>query len=255
MTKLIAVGDSFTWGSDLSDSNGRKYSNSTYSALAAKHLNYEYVCAAAPGCSNSTISRRCIHYCETIKDDLFVMVMWTYTPRTEIYTKLTNPQIEKYDNFFTVSGWHGMDFDEKVQHWGAMNEGQREHFKREHVGYEKIGVAEISRNLVKYAHDNWFYYETLKSMVMTKLYLESKNIPYLFFTACDAAKPSNMNSSDDYIETFKNIALSANWSNAPSLLEWSRQNNYEVGFGSHPLEPAHEAYFNEFIKTTVTCGA
>jgi hypothetical protein len=255
MTKLIAVGDSFTWGSDLSDSNGRKYSMSTYSALAAKHMNYEYVCAAAPGCSNSTIARRCIHYCETIKDNLFVMVMWTYPYRTETYPKQQNQNIEKYDNFLTVSGWHGMNFDEKVQHWGKMSEGQRVHFKREHDAYEKIGIAELSRNLVNHAHDNWFLYETLRCMTMTKLYLESKNIPYIFLTACDAAIPNIMNSSEEYITTFKNIALSANWANAPSILDWARLNNYEVGFGSHPLEPAHEAYFNEFIKTTMTCGA
>lgn len=78
--KILAAGDSFVWGSELSDSlhggpNG--YSRKTFPALIAD----TYYCAAYPGISNSEINQRVRDALGQMKNDVFVIVCWTWPSR------------------------------------------------------------------------------------------------------------------------------------------------------------------------------
>jgi hypothetical protein len=77
---VLAGGDSFVWGSELADSphggpNG--YSKSTFPALLADN----YICAAYPGTSNFEIARTVRSYLNWLKNDVFVIVCWTWPSR------------------------------------------------------------------------------------------------------------------------------------------------------------------------------
>lgn len=76
---IVAGGDSFVWGSELSDSphgGPDGYSRQTFPALLAT----EYHCAAYPGLGNIVIAQRVREYCNRIQPDL-VLVCWTWPSR------------------------------------------------------------------------------------------------------------------------------------------------------------------------------
>jgi hypothetical protein len=80
MTTLVAVGDSFIWGSELADSpNGSPdgYSRNTFTALLAEK---DYICAAYPGIGNTEIVRRTKEVCKQNSIDT-VIVSWTWPSR------------------------------------------------------------------------------------------------------------------------------------------------------------------------------
>ena len=84
---IVAGGDSHIWGSELQDSphggpNG--YSTNTFPGLLAKSQNWQYMCSAYPGLSNSGIARAVMNSCETI-DNAFVFVCWSFVNRYEFY--------------------------------------------------------------------------------------------------------------------------------------------------------------------------
>ena len=87
MGKLIAGGDSFIYGSELKDGYYSP-SQSTYPALIAKELGWDYVCTAIPGFANSSIRRTVIDACESTEDIELVIVQWTFSGRYEFYFNL-----------------------------------------------------------------------------------------------------------------------------------------------------------------------
>lgn len=79
MTTVLAGGDSFVWGSELSDhkhggSDG--YSHKTFPALLAD----SYLCAAYPGIGNREISLRVRNYLTWAQVDI-VIICWTWPSR------------------------------------------------------------------------------------------------------------------------------------------------------------------------------
>ena len=79
MTTVLAGGDSFVWGSELSDhkhGGPDGYSHKTFPALLAD----TYLCAAYPGIGNREISLRIRNYLTWAKADI-VIVCWTWPGR------------------------------------------------------------------------------------------------------------------------------------------------------------------------------
>jgi hypothetical protein len=254
MKKLIAVGDSFTWGNDLKDGNTiENPSNFTYAALTAQALDREYICTAVPGCGNGTIMRRCIEAVEkNINDDLLVTVMWTFPHRLEMITRIRSPILRSYDNFYPVSHWHQLNFEDKIAAFGVdMDAGRLKFYENEHKEFLRTGISDISKAITDYADQNFYFYETIKSMLLLKLYLEQHNINYFFFTACEKAELRNLITQDTQIRIFNYLAKRAKWIEAPSFYEWAKNNNYKIGGSMHPLEDAHKDYFETFIKSKV----
>lgn len=78
--KILAAGDSFIWGSELADSphcGATGYSRKTFPALLAD----TYHCTAYPGIGNREISRRAREALAREKNDIFVIVCWTWPSR------------------------------------------------------------------------------------------------------------------------------------------------------------------------------
>ena len=78
MTVLIAGGDSFTYGSELSSQEH------TWANLLANRKGWNICNTAQPGYSNSAIRRNVMNAINEYKDlDLYVAVMWSFPNRYE----------------------------------------------------------------------------------------------------------------------------------------------------------------------------
>ena len=78
---IVAGGDSFIWGSELSDcrhSGPLGYSRKTFPALLAHE--HSYICAAYPGIGNQEIAQRILTVVHSTPVDL-VVVSWTWPTR------------------------------------------------------------------------------------------------------------------------------------------------------------------------------
>jgi hypothetical protein len=81
----VAGGDSFVFGSELKDCpDGRpsSYSRNTFTALLA---NSNYLCLAYPGYSNYDIANSLIQTLNTIQEQPFVIVCWTWPSRDTVH--------------------------------------------------------------------------------------------------------------------------------------------------------------------------
>lgn len=252
MTTLIAAGDSFTWGNDLSDCNQHTASNFSWSAIIADRLGYDYKCVAIPGGSNQSIERNVIEAVEQLTD-VFVAVMWTYPHRLEYKLR----QALDNTNYFTISGWHSFSIKDKLKNWGEISEGTKIFVERQHIEFEKVGIPAISKVTTDFLHDDQYYIDTLRSQILLKDYLETRKIPYIFLPACDNVMLKNIRTDDSYVNLLKEISSHANWINEPlnGFVQWATNNNYKIGPTGHPMEPAHLAYAENYIMPKVNVGA
>lgn len=109
MITVVAGGDSFIWGSELADSphgGDDGYSKNTFPALLAT----KYICAAYPGIGNFEINRRVRSYLNWMRNDVFVVVCWTWPTRdgfTDSDNAIQNLQdyleFHKYRYMFTCA--------------------------------------------------------------------------------------------------------------------------------------------------------
>jgi hypothetical protein len=245
MNKLIAFGDSFTWGSDLDDAldgalfddddydtykkhhhtNGRKigqfseidhnhkitswqacYSRKTWTALLAKKLNLEYVCYAEPGCSNQSITRQFFQYLPYISKDDIVVINWTWIDRWEVFN----------------------GHDETSKQWVVLRPSGSDD-KKLNDFYFKYLQSEI-----------WNKLETLKMILLLINTLKVKQIKFLM-TSVDKLVVDEKFHSPSYITALREeVTNDITWFNGDGFLDWSKKNNFPIDdVGKHPLDKAH----------------
>lgn len=95
MITVLAGGDSFIWGSELSDSphgGNNGYSKLTFPALLAS----TYLCAAYPGIGNKEIASRIKENLDHVNPDI-VIVCWTWPTRDNEFD--SDDTIEDLQNY------------------------------------------------------------------------------------------------------------------------------------------------------------
>jgi len=228
---LVAVGDSFIWGSELADSpNGgpNGYSRNTFPSLLAKEYGMEYECAAYPGLANNAISRKAIGAC---KDNIMLVVSWTYPQRAEFRFG---------QKWCSINSWHTV-----------QQNFSEEYFK--HVG------------------NNEYYeiYSVLKEILFVQQYCKISKIPYMFLTADNHfyQHENYFRSRDKDIDRLYNEIDWSQWFWFPAgigenqtlsprgFYQWAAENKYSMGPQWHPLEDAHKdaanlikEKFDELVK-------
>lgn len=247
MGRLIAFGDSFTFGTDLKDCietdnfdqeekylneqypnghigsvyehepdiNNRKRipmsfnSNLTWPALLAKDLDMQYICHARQGASNNQIARLIYNYINEFRTNDLIIVNWTWIDRSEYYNELLQPKYQ----------------------WQQI----RPPIDSEHAKlYYKYFFSELSSK-----------YETLKNILAIQNLLTVKNI--LFRMTCiDDLTINTKWHIPDYVANMQNeIKNNIMWFNNSGFYQWSKDNNFAIHKDNgHPLEEAHEAAFN-----------
>lgn len=231
MGKLIAGGDSFIYGSELKDGYYSP-SQSTYPALIAKELGWDYVCTASPGFANSSIRRTVIDACESAKDTNLVMVQWTFSGRYEFYFN---------HGWDQISAWSVID-DEKeiVKSFKIDNPIVLQHHIDNLEKSKQLGIASFAKEFYSRVGSNfyWEQYHTLSEIIMLQQYLELKNIPYIF-TASDEGLIRDLDET-----SIKSLSQQMNkkyWVWFPKdrgFYTWAQHEQFPFGT-THPLEEAH----------------
>jgi hypothetical protein len=242
---LISGGDSFVYGLDMLDcnsSNNYAPSNSTWPALLANHMQRDYICAAYPGSSNSSISRRTILTCEKYKNqDIFLVVSWSFLNRFEF--KFTT----QFATITDKSDLEGISLS-LCKDWVSFNirdlYGSTDLMKK----YIEPDIMKFLKDYYKFvgSDDVYEYYMTLKDIVYLQNYLKLKNIPYVF-TSASAFYRKNID--DENIQCLLDQIDFNNWFFFPELtgfLDWAYKNNYPKR-DEHPSEEAHHDAF-ELIR-------
>jgi len=216
MTKLKSFGCSFFYGSELHDINldhTLSPSDSTWPALIAKQLNFEYECWARPGQGNFKI------YCDILahsyrNDDSVYIINWTW--------------IDRYDYVDSQERWNTLRPSQE-------NELQDFYYRNLH---SQINDMISSASWIVSAAEH------LRSLgclfVMT--YMD-----YNLLT------PVDPNWHDPrYLEILqlklKDILKSFDGLN---FLDWSRQHNYKISDSWHPLESAHRAAADYWVPEVI----
>jgi len=262
MPLLISGGDSFTWGSELGDDSKKSPSNFTWSALLAKKLNYDYKCVAKPGGSNVTICRKIL---EAIKEtnnseELSVVVMWSYTHRSELRLRqipqfqslIDNPMFEVDDYYLNFNAWHGLSLDEKLAFFtNGVSEDQYKFFKDQHDTLTELGITSAADQFYKITGDTISHHiNAAKEIVLLQSILESKKIPYFFCSSTnelfDTQHPKVL---DNFL--WKNINWNK-WYKEIGFHRWSQQNNYHMS-GNHPGREAHRDWLDLSYTKIIEC--
>lgn len=221
--KILAAGDSFVYGSELSDCDViittddkvfakdslaefgiyeynwglnaehdslleekyRKvqYSKKTFCALLSQA--HEYICLAKPGISNDSISRRVIEFCQNQLKDVIVLVSWTFPGRYEFRFNYNTNQ--KESPWLSLTPWlvHDNITELYNDHTDSNSIDQIEDHEYAVVRAKQSGTFQFGKTFYKHVggSEYWEVYNSLKEIVYLQNYLKINNIPYLFTCA------------------------------------------------------------------------
>ena len=208
---LGAFGDSFLFGSDLSDIqdydsiNWHCSSKLTYPALIAKQLQLDYYCTALPAQGNKVIADDVIRAVNYHSNKMFYIINWTWIDRFEYMGESrcggaegwesTLPTKKDLKSSFYYKHFHS-DLDSKLSSLMFIN----------------TALEILCNNNCK------FIMTYMDDLLFDKTFHCSSTIDYLQ----DKISP--------YFSTFSE----------DNFLTWSRKNNFPISDHWHPLEHAHE---------------
>jgi len=235
MGKLIAGGDSFIYGSELTDcidTNGKEQiSQLTYPALIAQFVNMDYVCVAQPGYSNAAIRRSVMNACEQYDDIDLVIVSWSFAGRYEFRINQKWHQVSPWSTVDSINDIERtFDFKNPIvlQHHAEMIERDK-----------KSGITDFAKLFYKNNDIVGEYYDTLSNVIMLQQYLILHDIPYVF-TAVDRNHIDiQPNIQDASLTTLKNqLNKLWGWFDDKGFYTWAKDNKFPFAT-THPREEAH----------------
>ena len=236
MGKLIAGGDSFIYGSELSDCfvehNGiatEQISQLTYPALIAKEAGLDYICVARPGYSNSAIRRTVMNICEQHKDISLVIVSWTFRGRYEFRI---NQQWKQ------ISSWVAVDDIKEIEKkFQFDNPIVLKHHADELTTAKQSGLNSFAKWIYANTDDVAEIYDTMSNIIMLQQYLTLSDIPYIF-TAADR-NSVDVNVDDTSVQTLQNqLSKSWGWFDNKGFYTWAQDMKFPFAT-THPREEAH----------------
>lgn len=242
---LVAGGDSFIHGAELSDQIMPNPSNLTYPSLLAQQYGMEYSCAAWPGSANNCITRLTLAECERLRklgEKFAVIISWTFTFRYEFRFS--------YDTYNKTTPWYSINI------WDVDTNRI----------YDKLtkntDIVDFIKMYYKHVGDNEYneIYTTLKEVMFMQNYLKTNGIPYVFTTADNTFYQCN-NTRDTYVDNLYDQIDWDKWyffpagtetnetQNPRGFYQWAVENKYDIGVNRHPLDLAHRDAA-ELIKGT-----
>ena len=249
MTILIAGGDSFTYGNELSDCTPKRASVHTWSGLLADNLDMSYSCTANAGDGNDAIARKTMTACHKLLSqghNVAVAVMWSFPCRYEF--RFNYDTQEQYSPWATITPWTH-EQDEYVVKKAFKNFKQNifDHYKNNQQTAQSTGLAAFSERFFRDVGDSEYYeiYTTFKEMVFLQDWLKQRDIPYIYtYVNTDMFQPNVPVDS-----SLKCVMDSLDFSGCYTdigFFEWSKTNDFPFG-ATHPLEPAHTAFVNKIL--------
>lgn len=239
--KLISAGDSFIFGTELSDQKYDQFSKLSYPSLVAASMGIDYTSVAFPGIANNSISRRIYDYCiQQRNEDKFVVVGWTFPNRYEFYFYGAESHWQSITPW-TVKDAKTMSKDLKDRDISStVILDQLEHNKR----LESAGVSAFATELYKRVALSryWEAYSTLKEMVHMQNFFKLYNIPYIYTVADSGFLFDQTGFEVDQSLTAMLSELDMSrlflFPDCQGFYVWAVRSNYPIG-DTHPLEEAH----------------
>ncbi len=279
---LVSGGDSFLYGTDLSDCDPSNihmgYSRGTFAALLAAKHGFEHRCSAYPGRGNDSISRRVIDACHAAKIEnpgqtVAALVGWTFPERYEF---LFNYPTESYESpWYTVSHWLTLKKPwEEIQGIGdAYTDptSQNMHNRAWQLNKQN-GILDFTHGFLKNVGTNraWAMYSTLKSIYYTQLFLKANDIPYMFVPLTHETYENKNDTQNRSTKTLYDLIDWEKWAYFPNPLShnfdtrlspgirlgfshWAGKGmmNFPLGATAHPTEQAHQVAAHE-LETKFT---
>lgn len=226
MAKLIAFGDSFTWGSDMgdtmridefnekhSDTDAKycgMYSRRTWQKHVADYLDIDYKCLAQEGCSNQTIYRRFLEALPLINLDDVVSVSFTWRDRHDFYDG------EKW---------------ETIRPSGTEDNP-------------------LTKPYYKFFHNsNQDQIESLTMLNLIISILEAKKVKYIITPIDELIYNDPWHSSLESIKALQDLyADRITWFDGKGFHQWAKDAGYPISPMWHPLEAAHLGAFS-YLRT------
>lgn len=243
MTILVAGGDSFTFGTELShDVPGP--SPCAWPRILASKMNWTLSNVSLAGSSNSAIARRVITEVEAQKNknDVKVSVMWSYPNRYEFrFLYDTNNRDTPWRSCTT---WDLEKPNLLKPLFRSDNEIVYDQLQENYKFLKGTGMYDFLDMFYRQVGNSEYYetYTSLKEIVHLQNYLKLNNIKYIFM-CCDNIlfSTKSYNEPDRYIRALKDQIDWSSWYMFPDNLgfnQWATDNNYEYAT-THPLERAH----------------
>ena len=261
MSKFIAGGCSFTYGSELSDDDkGKIPSKKSWAHELYKHSEAEeYVCVAKPGTGNSGMARRVFESVATNKEIVGVVVMWSFLSRYD-WAMPRHRELEK-TRWTTISPWDTNMADEERHNALVGAKGQQEQWKHRQNFMMETGVKPFAEAIYRYAANE--YHETYmswKSIIWLQNFLEKKKIPFMFTLADNSLfydEFKHHKDQDPFMKALHGEIDLTKWFTFGERMmgfnQWALLNDYPRGT-THPLDEAHRdavqlmlPTFNELI--------
>lgn len=200
---LAAFGDSFIYGSDLSDCPEGIWveSKKTYPALAAKQLNLEYICTALPAQGNMIIYDDICRTISSYGSSAFYYVNWTYSDRFDY--------ISLEDNFW------------KTILPTCSTETEKFYYRNLHAELtDKLQTLTYIANAVHLLekHNCDFLMTCMDHIIFSTQWHCPPSIELLQYTV------------SSHIDTFE----------GKDFLSWAKVNQFDISKNNHPLEQAHQ---------------
>lgn len=214
--KLKSFGCSFIFGTDLADANAESLTASinSWPALLAQQLGHDYTCYARPGAGNLQILEQVLNQATTVNNDLFV-VNWTWIDRFDYYN--ANYDGKSWTDWFTI-----MPVD--------TNNLAKTYYRDLHSEYRDKFT---SLSYIKLAIDT----------------LEQQSIPFIMTYTDELLFDQKWHTTPAVTALQASIKPKMMLFEGQTFLNWSRNHDYPISAGWHPLEDAHrEAALIAFDK-------
>jgi len=148
--KLLTVGDSFTYGDELSDKND------AWPNLLSKMIGYELTNLAKPGSGNTGIVRQCIEHANNYD---MIIIAWSHFARIEF--------ADEFGVYDTWPGHRGITFINNLQ------------FRKNLMTY-----------ITNYHNDNYLHNQWLINIILLQNYLKINNKKYIMLDAFSNGPPN-----------------------------------------------------------------
>ena len=207
--KIVSFGDSFIYGSDLSDCDDNQYSQLTWPALCAKELGLDYECHAQGARGNHYISLLAIAKSCT---NALVIINWSWIDRFDYFSMENKPKI--------MTVLPGLD-----------NELSKFYYKNFHSEFgdifRSLSAIHATHSYLK-EQNIPFVSSIMDKLLVTDMWNHAPGIVNL----------------QEVIQ--KDISW---FPKQQTFLEWSRSNGYPESKGWHPLEQAHTEAVKVWLPT------
>jgi len=198
--KLLAIGDSFTYGEELLDRNN------CWPSLVGKKLNFDVKNLGKPGGSNWRLVRKLLS--TNLEDCDLVLIGWSHYDRFEIADEL------------------GV--------WDIWPGGKRTKYCEEASWRKKI-----THYVGRHHNDEYLYQMYFIYVILVQNWLAQKNnIPFLMMDAFGNHEEP-LRFAPQFKSFFDQVDVNTfiGWPNE-SMLEWTK--NVEFGIGGHFLDEGHQ---------------